>query len=106
MLNRNKNQSGFMLLEVSGEQERFYSENNSYAANMAALGYGTGTANSFASPDGHYNISVSAQTANTFTLTATPVTGGSQDGDACGNFSFSNTGAKSVSTGTAADCWK
>ena len=94
-----------MLLEVAGEQERFKAENNSYAANMASLGYGTGTQNSFASPDGHYTVSVSAQTANTYTLTAAPVTGGAQDGDVCGSFSVTSTGGKSV-TGTGTKCWK
>ena len=94
-----------VLLEVAGEQERFFAENNSYAATMADLGYGTGTQNSYASQEGHYNVSVSAQTARTYTLTATPVANGAQASDACGNFMVTSTGGRSV-TGTATDCWR
>jgi len=93
-----------MLLEVAGEQEKFYSENNAYADKMGVLGYGAVTANTVASPDGHYNVTVSAQTAGTFTLTAAPVANGAQDGDTCGSFSITNTGGKSVS-GTETKCW-
>ncbi len=94
-----------MLLEVAGEQERFYSENNEYAETMADLGYGTGTQNSFASPDGHYNVTVSARTERTYTLTAAPVAGGAQAGDECGNFLVTSTGGKSV-TGSGTNCWQ
>jgi len=94
-----------VLLEIAGEQERFFAENNNYAATMADLGYGTGTQNSYASQEGHYNVSVSAQTARTYTLTATPVANGAQAGDACGNFSVTSSGGRSVS-GTATNCWQ
>lgn len=51
-----------------------------------------------------YNIGVVAPTSETFTITATPEAGGPQDGDECGNFSITQTGAKAAS-GTATDCW-
>lgn len=91
-----------LLLEAAGEQARFFSENNSYAASMTAMGYG---ADSEPTESGHYNVAVSAATATSFTLTATAA--GDQANDAvCGNLSINSVGTKLESgTGTTADCW-
>ncbi len=42
-----------LLLEAQGKQERFFTENNSYALNMSALGYG---ANNVITEDGWYGV--------------------------------------------------
>lgn len=92
------------LSEVAGEQQRYFTENNQYAATMKELGYGD--AATFNTPEGHYVVSVSnpGSTAR-FILTATPVTGGKQAGDAeCLAFTISDTGARQ-STGSDTDCW-
>lgn len=92
------------LSEVAGEQQRYFTENNQYAATMKELGYGD--AATFNTPEGHYVVSVSnpGSTAR-FVLTATPVTGGKQAGDAeCLAFTISDTGARQ-STGSDTDCW-
>lgn len=91
------------LSEVAGEQVRYFSSNNQYATSMQELGYGT--ADTFTTPEGHYVVSVDNSTALKFLLTATPVAGGKQAGDAeCANLTISHTGQKK-STGTKADCW-
>lgn len=91
-----------LLLEAAGEQTRFFSENNSYAASMTAMGYG---ADSEPTENGHYNVSVSASTPSSYTLTATAV--GDQAGDTeCGNLTIDSVGVKrETGTGTVADCW-
>ncbi len=92
------------LSEVAGEQQRYFTENNQYAATMKELGYGD--AATFNTPEGHYVVSVSnpGSTAR-FILTATPVTGGKQAGDTeCLAFTISDTGARQ-STGSDTDCW-
>lgn len=95
------------LIELSGVMARAYSENSSYrgqAAGDADTGApqnyqttvpGTGTA--------YYNLSITAATDSSYTLTAT-ATGG-MTGDKCGNFSYTNTGVKSVSKSTREICW-
>ena len=93
------------LGQAAVEQARFFSERNAYAATMVELGYGE--AATFPTPEGHYTVSVTRGEPDDpprFTLTATPVAGGAQAGDACGAFSLTSTGARTVS-GEASDCW-
>lgn len=92
------------LSEVAGEQVRYFSSNNEYAASMSELGYGS--AATFESPEGFYTISVSNPGGSgRFLLTATPITGRQQANDAeCLAFTISDTGVKR-STGTDTNCW-
>lgn len=91
-----------LLMEVAGEQVRFFSENNAYATDMTTLGYAN---NAEPSENGHYTVSVTSTSSNVFTLTATPV--GDQARDAvCANFTLDSIGTKNISgSGTRADCW-
>lgn len=92
------------LSEVAGEQVRYFSSNNQYADTMQELGYGT--AATFATPEGHYTVSVANPGGRgKFVLTAVPVTGGKQADDTeCAAFTISDTGVKK-NTGTNTDCW-
>lgn len=95
------------LTEVAGEQTRFFTESNRYAATMGELGYGASDAdNAWVTPEGHYSVTVSGTSARGFVLTAAPVAGGAQADDAeCGSFTLSSTGAKNTSTGKGELCW-
>ena len=55
----------------------------------------------------HYNITLSVD-ASTFNLTATPVTGGTMDGDACGAYTLNHLGQRGVSGASLStgQCWK
>ncbi len=91
-----------LLLEAQSKQERFYTENNSYANNMTAMGYGN---NNEATENGWYNVSVSASSATTFTLSAAPQNDQAKDAE-CATLTINHLGVKGESgTGTAADCW-
>ncbi len=64
------------------------------------------------SPDGYYTISYGTPTANTYTLTATPVTGKSQANDSnCKTLIIDQTGKTTATGGSvttakpAGDCW-
>lgn len=48
-----------------------------------------------------YNLTMRAVTATSYTLIATPVDAGAK----CGVFSIDNTGLRTVTQGTVADCW-
>ena len=61
------------------------------------------------SPDGYYTIGFGTPTANTYTLTATPVSGKSQANDAeCATLTINQTGFTDSTpkvNGVAHDCW-
>lgn len=88
-----------ILLEANQWMERHYSENFRYDTNTA----GTAVADLFPanfrqSPrdgGGAYTIAVSAATTRTYSLTASPLAGGSMASDKCGSFQITNTGVRS-----------
>ncbi len=103
-----------MLEKVAAAQERVYTNFNAYASTVtgaptgnppAGLGFVTAT-----STDGHYIVTVGGvgATNQTYTLTATPVTGDVQAADACGALTLDNTGKKSwtgANPPTNGPCW-
>lgn len=87
-----------MLMDVASRQEQYYMDNSTYTT-LSNLGY---SANTVSSENGHYNVSVTASDATSYTLQAVPQ--GSQASDPCGNFTLNNLGVKGVS-GTDNRCW-
>lgn len=88
------------LVNVAQALERHGSERGTYVG--AALG--AGGIYAAASTGGYYSLSLSALTATTYTITATPT--GGQASDVCGNFTYNHTGTKGVSgTASVATCW-
>jgi type IV pilus assembly protein PilE len=99
------------LLQAVQRQERFYTDNSAYSADLAPLfGMAGGTAvysgdaNDAGSP---YRITVTPAAggiATGFTLTATQ-NGGFAD-PSCGNLTLTNTGVKGITgTSTVRNCW-
>lgn len=111
------------LLAAQQWMERLYSESYSYQQDSA----GTAVADLLDDQPFHqspragdgvaaYTITVNAPSATSYTLTATRT--GAATGDACGNFTLSHTGTKSIADGTfdtgkyadaaaaAAACWR
>ena len=89
------------LIDLSALQEKIYLNSNAYTANVTAgydgtsaggLGIATGRTR-----DAKYNFSVTVA-AQTFTLTATPVSGGPQANDS--NLTISSNGARTWGTKT------
>jgi type IV pilus assembly protein PilE len=90
------------LVELAQKLERFYSERGTYAG--ATLG-NTGLYPSV-SAGGYYTLAIATQTADGFTITATP--GGAQAGDACSTLGYNQLGDRSVggtATLSVAQCW-
>jgi type IV pilus assembly protein PilE len=108
------------LLEVAQYMQRFYSQNDSFAATKD----GTAAAipvdlalvpRTAASGAQSYTISFTAPAAGasnpglaSFKVQAVRRSGSPVDGDKCGDFTLENTGVRGVlnATETAADCWK
>jgi type IV pilus assembly protein PilE len=101
------------LLELAHFMERNYTAANRYDKdasgsdiNTAAFPY-TQTPREGTSKS--YDLSLSAVAQNSFTLSATPISGSGQTADPCKTLSLASTGAKSVSnnaTLSATECWK
>lgn len=97
------------LVSAAQTMERFYTENNSYATATAGDAAGNTIPDHAPFDRAHaqrtYDIALNpAPTATGFTITATRA--GAQIGDPnCGDYTITNTGAKSVSVGTVANCW-
>jgi len=91
------------LLELSQRMERFYTERGTYAG--AALG-STGLYPNLTS-GGYYDLSITVQSLDGFTVKATPR--GSQVGDACASFFYNQLGDQTVGTDaslSAVRCWQ
>ncbi len=97
------------LLGLANAMERHFTETNSYlGVGMTDGDTGSPTIFSATSPvDGgtpYYNLTISAATADSYTLDATPI--GAQANDPCGTLSLTQTGVRSVSTAlSVTDCW-
>ncbi len=99
------------LFAFRNSMQRFFAENNTYlgAANGGGnTGAPAATVFPSQSPISNdsiaYNLTISAATATSFTLQATPT--GSQAGDDCGNLTLTSTNVRGVSSSTVANCWK
>lgn len=99
------------LMEIIQAQERFYSQNQTYTANLGAggLGYGVAADAAVASDERRYNITALACGGSTIArcvvLTAARVGAQLQDNE-CGNLSLDSRGTKTESgTGTVDTCW-
>ena len=94
-----------ILSEIAGEQQRFFTENNRFAADLTEMGYPTAA---MLSENGFYSASVTANTASSYTITAAPVAGGAQESDSdCGSFTINSAGIKGVDGAALAadECW-
>ena len=91
------------LVEMAQTMERSYARTYTYKA-LAVGGADSGTPSAAILRDikvEHYALTISAATANTYTLTATPKAG-VQSSDRCGTMTINNAGTK---TGAEADYW-
>lgn len=89
------------LLASAQLLERFYAINYTYSGASAGSG-GTISASSPSSGTAFYTIGLSDLTATSYTLSATPISGGPQASDKCGTLSIDQAGNKSAAE---ASCW-
>lgn len=91
--------------ELSSMQEKIFLNSNAYSANMSTAYAGTAAGGlgktSGKTDDGKYTLSIVA-TGQSYTITATPVTGAMQASD--GAFSIASTGARTCGTPTPSWC--
>ena len=91
------------LVKLADKQERYYLQNNTYAADTALLGL----AGALVSAEGYYNLTVDAADVSGFVLKATAVAGKTQANDTgCTVMTLSSTGVKAPNgPAPVKDCW-
>jgi len=103
-----------LSLQLAQEKYRANCPQYATALDSNTANYSCATGNytlthSATSPDQHYNLSVVAGSATTYTLKATRNSSGLQSDDKCGDFQITQDGTKSVvnaaSSYTDANCW-
>lgn len=95
------------LLSNAQFLERNFTESNAYNKGPGGANITAASLPYPYSPSGDdaiYNIGLTV-TATSYTLTATPASGGAMDGDVCGALTLNHLGVKGVGSGTVAECW-
>jgi type IV pilus assembly protein PilE len=99
------------LMDVASREEKYFSTNNTYTANLTLLGY-TGSGASITVPNNtpatdYYTITVapSGSSSSDFTATAIPITGSTQQSDVCGNYTLTDLGVQGNSVTPNTGCW-
>lgn len=95
------------LQQIAQRQESHFVKNYSYATTLTALGY---AANTISSPETEYEITISAATATSYTLIATPASSSGQIHDSeCASFTLDHLGRRVAKDSSAAvttvKCW-
>lgn len=97
------------LMQAAQYMQRYYAANNSFTDADKALAKTGLVASPIGAASGkqNYDITASAVSATSYTLTATPTSGNFSDAT-CGNLTLKDTGEKGVSVSGAkvADCWR
>ena len=99
VLRSNRSEAQRELLRYANLQEQFFVDSRAYASDMTSLG---GSSASIDTESGNYTISVSAQTATTFTLQAVAKKGQVKD-TGCTTLTVNEIGNKGT---TSATCWE
>lgn len=95
-----RNEAKAALLQIATNQEKFYLQNNTYTADMTALGFPV--AGGFVTGSSSYVVNVGPADANDFTATAAYLNADAEAGK-CATFQIDGRGAKT--SAPLADCW-
>jgi len=96
------------LLQVASDQERYFSNFNTYIDDALPLNTPTVAGRDRTTQNGFYAISVSACGAGTIAtcFVATATAQNDQTADACTTLTYTNTGARGATGDTTNECWQ
>jgi type IV pilus assembly protein PilE len=86
------------LIALQLQQEKWRASNVQYTTTLSKLNWKT------TSPDGYYNLRITAATRTAYNMEAQPI--GRQAGDRCGTFAVNQNGPNTSSSYAKDDCWK
>ena len=95
------------IMDIHLSQERYRVNNPTYG-NLSQAKNIVPAVSSLASPDGHYSLTVTGNTATNYTIVAATVVGDDQANDSCGDFTLAFTAGVITKTADGNDdlCWK
>ncbi len=89
------------LQDLASREENYYFSNSTYPASLSSLGAANTT------PNGYYALSIPANSATNYKVTATPVNAQQMKDTACYAFSLDHAGNQTISgNGSAVTCWQ
>ena len=89
------------LLGLQMAEEKYKAHTGTYTSTASNLGY-----SSMTTSQDYYTLSITAANTTSFTATASPVTGGLQDGDTCtSTYLIVNQDGPDLSTSQKQTCW-
>jgi type IV pilus assembly protein PilE len=91
------------MAQIVQTAERFFTTNNRYDEDRAAVAFALPFAQSPRTGGARYTLSYNNGTPSTYLLTATPA--GSQVGDACGTMTINQLGVTTPATAGGRPCW-
>ncbi len=108
VLRSNRAEAKSELLQVASDQERYFSNFNTYVDDATPLNTPVVADRDRTTQNGLYTISVAACVGGAITncFLATATAQGEQTADACTTLTISNTGARGATGDTTAECWQ
>jgi type IV pilus assembly protein PilE len=106
----NRSDATTTILRIQVAQEKFFLQNNGYAANMATvvaappagLGVALGAGNT--TPGGYYTVSIASASATQYSVTATATGPQAADIAACQTFNINEQGTRTPVSSSG--CWR
>lgn len=108
VLRSNRAEAKSELLQVASDQERYFSNFNTYVTDALPLNTPVVADRDRTTQNGLYTISVAACSGGAITncFLATATAAGEQTADACTTLTMSNTGARGATGDTTNECWQ
>jgi type IV pilus assembly protein PilE len=107
LLRTNRTEARMALLQLQANQEKFFLQNNRYAApaelSLATTAVPPGLGIPATTPSGHYTITLARPTTTTYTATATATGGQTKDAAACLTLRINQNGDRDP---TGNECWR
>lgn len=101
VLRSNRAEGQALLSNVAARQERYFSQNNTYATTPAQLNLASAN-----SDNNVYQLGINRTSATEYILTAQPINAQTKD-TGCGNLTLNQAGARGVSGSKAVnECWR
>ncbi|HLQ13237.1 MAG TPA: type IV pilin protein [Steroidobacteraceae bacterium] len=110
VLRATRTEARMALLSIQVAQEKFFLQNNQYAQNLATAlaappaGLGVALAAGGVTNGGHYTISFTAATANTYTVQAVATGTQTSDKAACLTYTINDQGVRTPADSSG--CWR
>lgn len=101
VLRSNRTEGQALLSEAAARQERYFTQNNTYASTTAELGFASAD-----SQNSLYRLTVNRTSATVYSISAQPINSQARD-TGCGNLTLNQAGARGRSGSKALnDCWR